>query len=153
MAHFGWVLVFLIAVFCCRSAGGFAENYENNWYVILSSSKFYFNYRHSVSALRIYNYLRDNGIPDSRIILMLPENYACNARNPLPGRIYNDLGHENNEYCADIEVDYKNEDTSVENILNLFRGRHTPDVPLSKRLGKQRCVATPDAIVLFARFR
>ena len=27
------------------------------------------------------------GIPDSNIILMLPDDMACNARNPYPGQV------------------------------------------------------------------
>lgn len=30
------------------------KSYENNFYVILSTSKFYFNYRHSLNAFVFY---------------------------------------------------------------------------------------------------
>jgi phosphatidylinositol glycan class K len=41
---------------------GFEENYRNNWYVIVNTSKFYFNYRHTANALGLYKYLKDSGI-------------------------------------------------------------------------------------------
>ncbi len=41
----------------------------DNWYVLLSSSKFYFNYRHTLNTLLFYSYLKEQGVPDSRVSL------------------------------------------------------------------------------------
>ena len=103
-------------------------NYENNFYIILSSSKFFFNYRHSSDTLGIYKYLKNRGITDDHILLMLPENHACNARNKYPGVVYLKLETDENFYCDDVEVDYKSDDLTYEAILNLFRGRYEPGV-------------------------
>ena len=60
---------------------------------------------------------------------MLPENHACNARNPYPGTVQLMLeSPEINFYCDDVEVDYKSDDLTYEASLNLFRGRYDPDV-------------------------
>jgi phosphatidylinositol glycan class K len=64
------------------------------------------------------------GVSDDRIILMLPENHACNPRNAYPGSLYFDVDVRENLYCEDIEVDYKAEDLTYEAILNLIRGRY-----------------------------
>lgn len=40
------------------------DSYSNNFYVLLSSSKFYFNYRHTVNVLVVYQYLKEMGITD-----------------------------------------------------------------------------------------
>lgn len=109
-------------------------DYTNNFYVLLSSSTFYFNYRHTGNALMIYKYLKARGIHDDRILLMLPENHACNARNKFKGRIYVNNDHDENFYCDDVEVDYKSDDLTFEAILNLFRGRYDPNFPESKKL-------------------
>ena len=59
--------------------------------VIVSTSRYWFNYRHSSNAMLIYNRLRRTGVPDSNIVLMLADDHACDARNPpcapppLPG--------------------------------------------------------------------
>lgn len=74
------------------------------------------------------------GITDDRIILMLPDNHACNARNLDPGTVYFDLDSKENVYCSDIEVDYKGEDLTYETILNLVRGRYDKYMPTSRRL-------------------
>eukprot|EP00347_Sterkiella_histriomuscorum_P003366 403364570 len=69
-----------------------------------------------------------------QIILMLPENHACNARNPYPGTIYFEADHKENFYCDDVEVDYKGDDLTYETILNILRGRYSNYFPNSKRL-------------------
>ena len=110
------------------------EDYSNNFYVILSSSKFYFNYRHSSNALIFYRYLKEMGIPDDQIVLMLPENHACNPRNKYGGQLFVTLDHKDNFYCDDIEVDFKGDDMGFDAILNLLRGRYPLDYPESKKL-------------------
>ena len=39
-------------------------SYANNFYVLVSTSSYYKNYRHSLDTMMIYEYLRDKGIPD-----------------------------------------------------------------------------------------
>ncbi|OXB70461.1 UNVERIFIED_CONTAM: hypothetical protein H355_009086, partial [Colinus virginianus] len=76
-------------------AGGFEEEEEevgeerNNWAVIVSTSRYWQNYRHTANALTIYFTVKRLGVPDSRIILMLADDHACTARNPFPGQIFN----------------------------------------------------------------
>jgi len=62
---------------------------------------------------------------------MLPENHACNARNPYPGTIFVEKDHKINFYCSDIEIDYKSDDLTYETILNLLRGRYSTYVIIS----------------------
>jgi GPI-anchor transamidase subunit K len=116
------IVILLISLSSC-------SDYSDVFYVLLSTSKFYFNYRHTGNTLSIYHHLKRMGIPDDRIILMLPENHACNTRNPFPGQIFFDLETRENIYCEDIEVDYKSDDLTYESILNLIRGRYDPRFP------------------------
>ena len=130
-------IITLAAVLCAVFAKKNPEldlEYKNNFYILLSSSKFYFNYRHSSNVLIFYKYLKERGITDDRILLMLPENHACNARNPMKGQIYMKTDHSENFYCNEIEIDYKSDDLTYEAILNLFRGRYDPNFPESKKL-------------------
>jgi GPI-anchor transamidase subunit K len=122
MKAFVLIVILLISLTSC-------SDYSDVFYVLLSTSKFYFNYRHTGNTLSIYHHLKRMGIPDDRIILMLPENHACNARNPFPGQIFFDLETRENIYCEDIEVDYKSDDLTYESILNLIRGRYDPRFP------------------------
>lgn len=63
------------------------------------------------------------GIPDSRIILMLPDDTACNPRNPLPGAVYANTNHDVDLYGANVEVDYRGYDVTVVNFVRLLTGR------------------------------
>jgi phosphatidylinositol glycan class K len=125
--------LFALAAICfeclVRAVPDVDPNYENNFYIILSSSKFFFNYRHSGDTLIFYRYLRERGITDDKIIMMLPENHACNARNKFPGQVFGTKDHRN-MYCDDIEVDYKYDDLTYYAILNLIRGRYPPNVSI-----------------------
>jgi phosphatidylinositol glycan class K len=111
------------------------STHNNNWAVILSTSKYFFNYRHNSNALTIYKMVKELGIPDSQIILMLPDDVACSPRNPVPATVFNHQDHARNLYDADnIEVDYRGEEVSPSSFLGILTGRHAPDTPLSKRL-------------------
>lgn len=74
------------------------SSHTNNWAVLVSTSRFWFNYRHVTNVLTFYQAVKRLGIPDryfkkslfiyyefSNIIVMLSDNIPCNARNPLPG--------------------------------------------------------------------
>ena len=113
-----------LVLVCLLFSLALSFSYLENYYVIVSSSKFYFNYRHSSNPLSIYRVLKERGIKDDRIFLFLPDNHACNPRNPHPGTIYHNEALQENVYCDDIEVDFKGDEVTAEAILNLFRGRH-----------------------------
>ena len=102
--------------------------YKNNFYLIMSSSKFYFNFRHTNNGMSFYKYLKDRGIPDDHILLLMPENHACNPRYIYQGTAYSAIDHKENLYCDELGIDYKAEDLTFDAILNLFRGRYDPNV-------------------------
>ena len=74
------------------------------------------------------------GITDDQILLMLPTDHGCNPKNVFPGKLYNNMNHDMQWLCKDIEVDYKAEDLTEDAILNLMRGRYSEFLPDSKRL-------------------
>ena len=110
------------------------NSYANNVYILLSASKFYFNYRHTLNVMIMYKYLKENGITDDQILLMLPTDHGCSPKNPFPGTLYHTHAHDFNWLCDDIEVDYKAEDLTADTILNMMRGRYEDFYPLSKKL-------------------
>lgn len=107
---------------------------SNNWAVLVSTSKYWFNYRHSANVLSIYRSIKRLGIDDAHIILMLADDIACDARNPWPGTIYNNRHHHINVYGHDIEVDYRGDEVNVENFIRLLTGRHKEGTPRPKKL-------------------
>uniref|UniRef100_A0AAF5CSP2 ThiF domain-containing protein n=1 Tax=Strongyloides stercoralis TaxID=6248 RepID=A0AAF5CSP2_STRER len=60
----------------------------NNWAVLVDTSRFWQNYRHASNVLLLYDRIKNLGIPDSNIILMMADNIPCNARNPYAGMFY-----------------------------------------------------------------
>lgn len=125
-----------ITVFTAFFQTCISEMHSNNWAVIVDSSAFWFNYRHSSNALSIYTLLKEAGLPDSQIILMLAEDAACNPRNPHAGRIFNtdDRTSRRNVYGEHVEVDYRGSEVTVENFFRLLTDRVAHGTPRSKRL-------------------
>lgn len=55
-----------------RSGSRSASRHESNWAVLVSTSRFWLNYRHIVNTMSIYHVIKRLGIPDCNIILMIP---------------------------------------------------------------------------------
>ncbi|TKA82088.1 GPI-anchor transamidase [Cryomyces minteri] len=117
--------------------------HTSNWAVLVSTSRFWFNYRHLANVLSLYRTVKRLGIPDSQIILMLPDDMACNPRNTFPGSVFNDKNRLLDLYDDDskggqgmggIEVDYRGYEVTVENFIRLLTDRWSEDYPRSKRL-------------------
>lgn len=120
---------------------GTVATHTSNWAVLVSTSRFWFNYRHLANVLSLYRTVKRLGIPDSQIILMLPDDMACNPRNTFPGAVFNDKSRNLDLYddkeavgMGGIEVDYRGHEVTVENFIRLLTDRWPADYPRSKRL-------------------
>lgn len=112
----------------------FKSNHTNNWAVIVDTSRYWFNYRHVANALSFYRSVKRLGVPDSRIILMLADDMACNPRNPHAATVFNNKNEAINVYGDDVEVDYRGYEVTVENFIRVLTGRLPETTPRSKRL-------------------
>jgi GPI-anchor transamidase subunit K len=100
-----------------------AVNNNNNIHaVIVSSSRYWFNYRHAINALGLYRLLRSNGIPDSNIILMMADEYGINARNPYKNRMHATGIHKESWYNHTVELDVRGSDVTVQNFVDALLG-------------------------------
>jgi len=120
------------------------QQHTSNHAVILSSSRYWFNYRHTANALSLYQMLRaDGGFDDDHIVLMIADEYGVNPRNPVKNRIYNTArdtsaqlqqqphqhSHHHSFYdrppllLDDTELDYRGEDVTVDNFVRVLTGR------------------------------
>lgn len=113
---------------------GSQEQHTSNWAVLVSTSKFWYNYRHMANILGIYRTVKRLGIADSHIILMLAEDIACNTRNLFPGAVFNNADRALDLYGGNIEVDYRGSEVTVENFIRMLTGRLPYDTPRSKQL-------------------
>ena len=129
-----------------HSVQGAKHVHRNNWAVVVDSSRFWYNYRHMANALGIYRVLRDLGVPEDHIVLMMADDAACNARNGFPGQVFMSKQHERNVYGSAIQVDYRGPDVTVENVLRLLEGRVDRVLPANKRLDSDE---TSNVLVYF----
>lgn len=111
-----------------------SAEHTSNWAVLVSTSRFWFNYRHLANVLSMYRTVKRLGIPDSQIILMLPDDMACNPRNAFPGTVYSNADRAVDLYGDNIEVDYRGYEVTVENFIRLLTDRVGDEMPRSKRL-------------------
>ncbi|MCJ1382470.1 glycosylphosphatidylinositol anchor biosynthesis [Xylographa soralifera] len=111
------------------------STHTSNWAVLISTSRFWFNYRHLANVLSLYRTVKRLGIPDSQILLLLPDDMACNPRNAFAGSVYNNAARAIDLYGTNIEVDYRGYEVTVENFIRLLTDRLGADVPRGKRLG------------------
>jgi GPI-anchor transamidase subunit K len=109
--------------------------HTSNWAVLVSTSRFWFNYRHLSNTLSLYRTVKRLGIPDSQILLLLPDDMACNPRNAFPGTVYSNADRRMDLYGENVEVDYRGYEVTVENFIRLLTDRWEDGVPASKRLG------------------
>jgi phosphatidylinositol glycan class K len=91
--------------------------------MIVSSSRYWFNYRHVINALSIYQLIKANGIPDSNIVLMLADEYAVNPRNPFKNRMLAAGPNGPTLFDADVQIDYRGDDVRVESFVRALTGR------------------------------
>ncbi|KAK9175257.1 hypothetical protein WN944_027263 [Citrus x changshan-huyou] len=133
------LLFFILSISISYRASAETTMHTNNWAVLVCTSRFWFNYRHMANTLSLYRQaisltVKRLGIPDERIILMLVDDMACNARNKYPAQGFNNENHKLNLYGDNVEVDYHGYEVNAENCLRVLTGRHEAAVPRSKRL-------------------
>jgi len=100
-------------------------NHTSNVAVIVSSSRYWFNYRHVTNALSIYHLLKRGGMTDDNIILMLADDIPCNMRNKYRGKIF-PRGIDNIDLMEGVEIDYTGTDVTVDAFMRVLLGRHLP---------------------------
>ena len=98
MAPFTYLFALLALFLALASA-----THTSNWAVLVSTSRFWFNYRHLANVLSLYRTVKRLGIPDSNIILMLADDAACNPRNAFPASVYANPGRLLDLYGENVE--------------------------------------------------
>jgi phosphatidylinositol glycan class K len=128
------VSLVLLFVFISILSLDCSSRHTSNYALIVDTSMFWFNYRHIANSLAVYRAVKAGGIPDSHIVLMLAEDIACNPRNILKGSVFDDDSQTIDLFDENVQVDYRGEEVTVENVLRVLSGRHLKGTPRSKRL-------------------
>jgi glycosylphosphatidylinositol transamidase (GPIT) subunit GPI8/ABC-type branched-subunit amino acid transport system substrate-binding protein len=97
------------------------------WAVIAALSSGWENYRHQADALRQYKILRQNGVPDDHILLIVADDIAKASQNPLPGQVRNQTDGEN--LNTSVEVDYRL-NLTAEQLMDIILGKTSAQTPL-----------------------
>jgi len=128
----GLVFHLLLISFGVTIAMAMAQHTSNHA-VILSSSRYWFNYRHTANALSIYQMLRSSGFQDDHVVLMIADEYGVNPRNPVKNHLYNtasdSLQKQQTFYNRpsllndETVIDYRGEDVTVDNFVRVLTGR------------------------------
>ena len=96
--------------------------------VIVGPSRGWKNYRHQADALTIYTLLRQNGVSDDNIILMIYDDVPTVPENPLKGDIHNIPKGENIRSGA--LVDYAGSNVTAATFKNILTGTKTASSPV-----------------------
>jgi ABC-type branched-subunit amino acid transport system substrate-binding protein len=96
--------------------------------VIVGPSRGWTNYRHQSDALAMYNLLRENGVDDDHIILMVYDDIPNVPENPLKGDVHNLPKGRNLRNGA--EVDYAGARVTAETLRNVLTGNKTAATPV-----------------------
>jgi len=98
------------------------------WAVVVGPSRGWTNYRHQSDALNVYTLLRQNGVDDDHIILMIYDDIPTDSENPLKGDVHNIPKGQNLRSGA--VVDYSGTNVSSETVRNVLTGTRTAQTPV-----------------------
>lgn len=59
-----------------------------NFAVVISTSRYWSNYRDKTNMGMFYHTLKQHGVGDGQIVSMFSEEVACHPRNPFPGQVF-----------------------------------------------------------------
>ena len=99
----------------------------NTWAVLVDTSMFWFNYRHASGTLGFYRTVRQLGVPDDKVVLMLAGSVPCDPRNKRRGRVFVGSDDSSEVYsgqgaaCGDgiPEIDYRGAAVTVDALLGV----------------------------------
>ena len=108
---------------------------SDRWALLISTSRYWYNYRHASNALSLNHLLQSGGVSDDNILLFIADCPACNPRNYLPGTIFNNQDKQVNLYAAEVQLDFTGFDVTIQQFLPTLRGEYDLELtPWSRRL-------------------
>ncbi|XP_059178979.1 legumain-like [Physella acuta] len=113
---------------------------EKHWALLVAGSNGFYNYRHQADICHAFHVLRNHGIPEENIIVMMYDDIAYSMSNPVKGEIIN---HPNgpNVYKG-VPIHYSREEVTPEVFLKVLTGDAEG---IKKLLGREGKVITSGA--------
>ena len=90
------------------------------WAVIGAFTRDWVNYRHQADALTMYTYLKEKGVQDDHIILLVFDDIPLDRLNPKPGEVYHTPGEE--EVRKQANPDYIGENVNKQMLREILTG-------------------------------
>lgn len=108
------------------------------WAVLVGTSRYWHNYRHLANVMAMYGIVKDMGMVDEHVLVMIASDAACDSRNSHPADVVVGPGNRGKGgdqlFKADAEIDYRGLDVSVASFTEVMTGRHSEHTPSSARL-------------------
>ncbi|XP_077322867.1 legumain-like isoform X3 [Lithobates pipiens] len=96
------------------------EDGGKHWVVLVAGSSGWYNYRHQADVCHAYQIIKNNGIPDEQIVVMMYDDIADNESNPTKGIIINRPN--GTDVYAGVIKDYTKEFVTPANFQAVLRG-------------------------------
>ncbi|KAI2647799.1 Legumain [Labeo rohita] len=90
------------------------------WILLVAGSKGWENYQHQANVCCLYQIIKQHGIPDEQIVVMMYDDIANNKENPTNGSIISVLDDTN--VHLGVPKDYTGEDVTRDNFLAALQG-------------------------------
>lgn len=81
---------------------------DEQWAIVVATSKGWANYRHDADALAMYQLLKWTGFDDRHILLVINDEIAGNDANPYPGQVFWAPGYD--DVYSGAQIDYRTHD-------------------------------------------
>ncbi|KAK9806827.1 hypothetical protein WJX72_004028 [[Myrmecia] bisecta] len=104
------------------------------WAVLIAGSSGWGNYRHQADVCHAYQILKQGGLNDDNIIVMMEDDIANNAMNPHPGKIFNRPGGP--DVYKGVPLDYTGDMVTAENFLAVLAGNESALIGTSGKVVK-----------------
>ncbi|XP_067286259.1 legumain-like [Pseudorasbora parva] len=90
------------------------------WVLLVAGSKDWENYQHQANVCALYQIIKQHGIPDEQIVVMMYDDIAHNPKNPANGDILSVV--DNSNVYLGVPKDYTRESVTPENFLAALQG-------------------------------
>ncbi|XP_066463625.1 legumain [Eleutherodactylus coqui] len=96
------------------------EDGGKHWVILVAGSNGWYNYRHQADLCHAYQIVKNNGVPDEQIVVMMYDDIANNEENPTKGIVINRPN--GTDVYAGVLKDYTGEDVTPANFLAVLKG-------------------------------
>ncbi|WKY09911.1 hypothetical protein Q1695_002342 [Nippostrongylus brasiliensis] len=89
--------------------------------LLAAGSNGWYNYRHQADVAHAYHTLKNHGVKEENIIVMMYDDIANDEMNPYPGQLFNEPN--GTDVYAGLKIDYKGDSVTPKNFLNVLMGK------------------------------